>query len=312
MSFYTFYLTLWQLLLRGVKAGSLRGLRLYEFPNVDGSERYPHFTFFTDRNAAWYTSVRQAVEDAARDNSNREIAFVEISTQHPQAWKFFNLHVEQSEQLPLFMIVNWTHGMGSRPYIKHLVSRGEARNVTPALLGDAMAGYLDHKLSPWVRSLKTIDEPSTFDARRGAMEVVGTQFQNLVMDTTQDVLMMFYAPWCGFSKRMQPLFDAVAREVAHATDVVSVFKIDATENDVDHDILTELHGYPFLAFFPAGSKSQAQVFEVEAELDNPAQWKRAALEKLRQVMSRPLPDKPSNATELDGDSGLLGLNEEEF
>ena len=44
--------------------------------------------------------------------------------------------------------------------------------------------------------------------------VVAKQFDELVKDATKDVLVMYYAPWCGHCKKLKPVFDELAKEMA--------------------------------------------------------------------------------------------------
>merc|ERR1712178_199478 len=99
------------------------------------------------------------------------------------------------------------------------------------------------------------------------MEIVGSQFDSLVLSDRgqdKDVLVMIFAPWCGFSKRLQPRIDALARDLRHVT-TLDIFKIDGTENDLMHPIVHQLSGYPFVALFPAGSKDSAVQIHVAVD-----------------------------------------------
>ncbi len=43
--------------------------------------------------------------------------------------------------------------------------------------------------------------------------VVGKSFNDIVNDPTKDVLIEFYAPWCGHCKSLAPKYDELAEKV---------------------------------------------------------------------------------------------------
>jgi protein disulfide isomerase family A protein 3 len=60
--------------------------------------------------------------------------------------------------------------------------------------------------------------------------VVAKNFRDIV-NQDKDVLVEFYAPWCGHCKKLTPIFDELAEKMA-GEDGIIIAKMDATANDV--------------------------------------------------------------------------------
>ena len=113
-------------------------------------------------------------------------------------------------------------------------------------MNEFLADVKDGKVEKYFKSdpiPETNDEP--------VKVVVAKQFDELVKDATKDVLVMYYAPWCGHCKKLKPVFDELAKEMAQHKDLV-IAKFDATTNELDG--LT-IKGYPTLMFYPKDNKA---------------------------------------------------------
>jgi len=81
--------------------------------------------------------------------------------------------------------------------------------------------------------------------------VVGKSYEQIVNDPTKDVLVKFYAPWCGHCKKLEPVWRELAEKTADIEDLV-IAKFDSTANEVSN---LEIRGYPTLKFFPKDNKA---------------------------------------------------------
>jgi len=86
--------------------------------------------------------------------------------------------------------------------------------------------------------------------------VVGKTFDSIVMDDSKDVMVEFYAPWCGHCKSLAPKYDLLGETMKVHPNVV-IAKVDATENDTP----AKITGFPTLIFYPAGGKKSPITYE---------------------------------------------------
>lgn len=78
-------------------------------------------------------------------------------------------------------------------------------------------------------------------------------FEEIVLDEKKDVLIEFYAPWCGHCKNLAPTYEKVATAFKQDENVV-IANVDA---DKYKDIAEKfgVSGFPTLKFFPKNNKA---------------------------------------------------------
>ncbi|KAI9468706.1 protein disulfide-isomerase precursor [Coemansia sp. RSA 989] len=89
-------------------------------------------------------------------------------------------------------------------------------------------------------------------ANDGAIfELVSKQFNEVAFDSTKDVLVQFYSPWCIHCKNMAPAYEELARSLHDHRNLV-VARMDATANDVPSaDPALNVQGYPTVVLIRA-------------------------------------------------------------
>ncbi|SBS85754.1 protein disulfide isomerase, putative [Plasmodium malariae] len=81
-----------------------------------------------------------------------------------------------------------------------------------------------------------------------------TNFDKSILQNDDNVwFVFFYAPWCGHSKPIHPIFDELAKKVAHLKNA-RIAKIDATVEQRTAQTY-QINGYPSFKLFPSGNKT---------------------------------------------------------
>ncbi|KAF9211793.1 protein disulfide-isomerase precursor [Podila verticillata] len=107
-------------------------------------------------------------------------------------------------------------------------------------------GVLAGKIEP---SIKSEAIPETNDGN--VKVVVAHTYKDIVEDQSKDVLIEFYAPWCGHCKNLAPIYEEVG-ELYKGSNIV-IAKFDATANDLPSDAPFQVQGFPTIKLRKAGS-----------------------------------------------------------
>ena len=142
--------------------------------------------------------------------------------------------------------------------------------ITKKSLTKYIDDYLNGKLKPTVKSEDVIP-----DNEQGPVVItVGKSYETIVLDDDKDVLIEFYAPWCGHCKNLAPIYEELGELVSDNADFkskVTITKVDHTANDVPD----EVKGYPTIKLYPAGKKDSPVAFSGERTLQGLAEFIKA-------------------------------------
>jgi len=91
------------------------------------------------------------------------------------------------------------------------------------------------------------------EAPTAVVVLTDANFDGIVKDASKNVLVEFYAPWCGHCKKLAPDYEKVAGIFQSEPDVV-IAKLDATEEKTKAGEFG-VSGYPTLKWFPKDNKA---------------------------------------------------------
>ena len=132
--------------------------------------------------------------------------------------------------------------------------------ITEETIGKFVDDFVAGKVEPSIKSepIPTQDGPVQI--------VVAHNYDSIVLDDTKDVLIEFYAPWCGHCKALAPKYDILAElyvKEGHS-DKVTIAKVDATLNDVPD----EIQGFPTIKLYKAGDKKNPVTYSGSRSIED--------------------------------------------
>jgi len=119
---------------------------------------------------------------------------------------------------------------------------------------EAMTTWINSKIGSSVRVMKPASAVKSLTA---------SSFDKVVMDKSKDVLVEFFAPWCGHCKALAPKYESVAKIFNDEPNVV-VANVDC---DAENDLCSRfgVQGFPTLKFFPHNDK-EGEAYEKGREI----------------------------------------------
>lgn len=106
-----------------------------------------------------------------------------------------------------------------------------------------------------------VSEPTPAEQKDLVLKIVGSNFEQEVLNPNKDVLIMFWAPWCGHCRAMMPVYDNVARKTKPVANF-AVAKIDMSVNELD-GFGIDIVEYPTILLFTKADKSNPIEFKGE-------------------------------------------------
>jgi protein disulfide-isomerase A1 len=215
-------------------------------PKIFGGSITTHLLVFVDSEADGSDELLEDVRKVAVANKGRTLT-VTVGPDADRVLQYFGVTVKD---MPTSVLVN----MPPSESMKKYQFDGEMNEKDLAAFTEA---YFNGDLKPFLKS-----DPVPESQDEPVYVLVGTEFEKVALDETKDVLVEFYAPWCGHCKSLAPVYEKVA-ETFGDVDSIVIAKMDATANEIDHPDVN-VKGFPTIKFFPAKS---SQVVDYDGARD---------------------------------------------
>ncbi|KAF2007733.1 disulfide-isomeras-like protein [Amniculicola lignicola CBS 123094] len=123
----------------------------------------------------------------------------------------------------------------------------QEKEINAKDIGEFVESFVTGEVKPSIKS-----EPIPETQEGAVTVVVAHNYEDVVINNEKDVLLEFYAPWCGHCKALAPKYEELAQLYAseELSKLVTIAKVDATLNDVPD----EIQGFPTIKLFAAGKK----------------------------------------------------------
>merc|ERR1719193_1969084 len=193
-----------------------------------------HLLAFLSAKADSYADDVTMLKSIAVENKGKML-FVTINTDeedHKRILEFFGI---TESELPTYRAIKLGEDMA-----KFKPEDDKFENAE-----QFVADFMDGKLK---QHLMSQEIPEDWD-KEGVKVLVGKNFQEVAMNVEKDVLVEFYAPWCGHCKQLVPIWDELGEKYKDHESIV-IAKMDSTANELEE---VKVQGFPTIKLFKKGT-----------------------------------------------------------
>lgn len=213
---------------------------------IFGGDIKTHMLLFVSKKSDKFQESYDAFKDVAPEFKGK-ILFIYINIDETDNARILDFFGMKAEDCPSYRYINLGQDM-----VKYKPESTD--KLTAAGVKAFVQDILDGKRKPHLNSEEI---PADWDAKPVKV-LVGKNFDQVARDKTKNVLVEFYAPWCGHCKQLAPIWDELGEKFKDHSDIV-IAKMDSTANELPD---VKIQGFPTIKFFP---KDSDQIIDYNGE-----------------------------------------------
>lgn len=203
---------------------------------IFGGDVKNHMLLFVSKKADEFQPHFDVFKEVAQDFKGK-VLFIYINIDEEDNVRILEFFGLKATECPTYRYIHLGEDM--------LKYKPDTSDITADSVSSFVASILDGKRQP---HLNTEEIPDDWDAKPVKV-LVGKNFDEVARDKSKNVLVEFYAPWCGHCKQLAPIWEELGEKYKDSEDSV-IAKMDATANELAD---VKIRGFPTIKFFPKNS-----------------------------------------------------------